>query len=213
MHCRLSHENLPFRLFLTEPKGIKAREVIDIGVHTGTPQLYDAFPEAHFYLVDPQNDAEQILETAPKKYSFLNVAVGARPGKLLFKESGEKSSFLERTSLTAESNFVERKVNVLTLDQIIDCKCTSNEIGVKIDSEGYEIEILHGLVENLSRISFIIAEISVRKRFVGGYNFNEAILAFESKGFALFNILNSPRPYGPKYFDVIFLKKDHIAFS
>src|ERR1700761_3681850 len=74
---------------------LEADEIVDVGVHKGTPFLYEAFPDCRFLLVDPQAGAEQRLECRPAAYKFLNVALGRAEGEAILNEAGSVSSLLD----------------------------------------------------------------------------------------------------------------------
>ena len=44
------------------------RTVVDVGADRGTPQLYDAFPEAYHFLVEPLTEYESNLRKALEPY-------------------------------------------------------------------------------------------------------------------------------------------------
>ena len=96
---------------------------------------------------------------------------------------------------------------VETLDDIIQKHCTSRRIGIKIDTEGHEREVVAGLNADLDRVQFIIAETSVRRRFENGYQFSELVVDLADKGFKLLNFLNRPTPR-PLFYDCLFVRAD-----
>ena len=65
---------------------IIADEVVDVGVRAGTPSLYQSFPAAKFFLVDPQKGGESLLEERPQNFEFLNIGLGSVPGKCILNE-------------------------------------------------------------------------------------------------------------------------------
>ena len=64
--------------------GLKPDVVLDIGVDTGTPSLYAAFPNAHFVLVDPRAECRAVLGDAgtPPNTVFFETALGSKTGTL-----------------------------------------------------------------------------------------------------------------------------------
>jgi FkbM family methyltransferase len=189
-------------------------EVLDIGVRKGTPFLYNSFPDATFFLIDPQEGGEADLRIRPKTFRFLNVAVGREAGKLTIHEheEGAKSSLLERTSLTQGQIRKSYTVPVQTIDEIIRNNCKSDRIGIKLDTEGYELEAILGFNATCERVRFLIAEVSVKDRFVNGYTFGELIAALMQRGFRFYNILNPARRKAPLFYDCIFFRHDDLLF-
>ena len=148
--------------------------VFDVGVDTGTPFLYQAFPEAHFVLIDPRKEAEVTLKSpdAPAKGSFHLLALGAKAGEMTlnipFSEKGEHgamASLRQRQGYLADKiEWIEtRQVTVERLDTI--AAAYPGRVGLKIDTEGFEDEVLAGAPETLARCDFVILEMSLTRRF------------------------------------------------
>jgi len=203
------------RVYPPNPRGMLLKlafdvdEIFDVGVRFGTKWLYDAFPEKQFFLVDPQPEGERLLTYKPRHFEFVNVGVGAAPGflKLIEHDNGVYSGFLKRTSLTAKPVKQEIEVPVQTIDEIFTRFSSSNRIGLKIDTEGFEFEALRGMNEAANKIKFVVAEVSVRKRFEGGYNFSELVALLLSKGFVFLTFLNRPSVL-PRFYDCLFVPED-----
>lgn len=193
--------------------------VIDVGVDYGTPWLYDLYPDAKFILIDPQRDAEKQLQEKPRHYVYVNKAVGAEKGKLKLeqKRNRAKSTLMQSTPLTSKKIGAkvtdQYEVEVTTLDSIIDDLKIEGEIGLKIDTEGYEIEVIKGLDKHKDKVSFIMAEVSVRDRFYNSYNFSELVSEFYTRGFRFYNIANPASLKAPRFYDCIFLRHDDDLFK
>ena len=204
----MDFDEISFLQQIVNRNKIKANEVIDVGVRAGTPSLYRAFPKADFLLVDPQKGGDALLQEKPLKYEFLNVGLGSSFGTAVLNEQGGKSSVLDRTSVTAGKIEEKYEFEVVTLDSVINEKMHTSSIGIKIDTEGYELEVIKGLNDNVDRISFIIAEASVRKRFLDSYSFDEFIMAMKDRGFLFYTIVSRPNQK-PFHHDVLFLPASH----
>lgn len=182
--------------------------IIDVGVGHGTAELYDAFPNCRFVLVDPQREAASLLRCKPAKYIFVNKGLAASPGTLVLKEQEVgKTTFLQRTPLTQSPTLAEYEVQVTTLDELLDSLEFQGPIGIKIDTEGYDLEVIKGLNRYWSVVQFVICEASVRRRFVGSYQMSELVSHMLSQGFLFFNFLN-PASVRPRYYDILFVPRE-----
>ena len=189
-------------------------EVIDVGVHAGTKWLYQGFPDSKFVLVEPIPGGEELLECQPRDYTYVNCGLGAEPGRLtLNRYNNEKlDSFLEMRHFTDEVSerrqLTERvEVPVRTLDEIIEEHCTSDNIGIKIDTEGFELDVVKGLDRQKERVTFIIAETSVVRRHQDSYQFSDLVSELHAKGFYFLNVMNQPKKV-MQFYDVIFVRKE-----
>jgi len=188
--------------------------VIDVGVRWGTPWLYEVFADVPFVLVDPQEGGAALLTSRPKAFVFVNKAAGRAPGRLTFHEQGAMSTFLTRTRLTEVPTRKSHEAEIATLDDLIDVHLpAARRIGLKIDTEGFELDVIAGLDRHLSRIDFVVSEASVLNRFEDSYNFSELVTEFWRKGLRFYNLLGEPGTRAPRVHDCIFLQANDPAFD
>lgn len=187
--------------------------VIDVGVRRGTPWLYEVYAGVPFVLVDPQEGGEALLEARPSRYVFVNKAAGRACQTRMLNEQGAMSTFLTRAPLTHVPTRKRHEAEIVPLDDIIDAHAPdARRIGLKLDTEGFEIEVLAGLERHVDRIDFIISEASVLNRFENQHNFSELVGAMWQKDFRFYNILNEAGLKAPRVYDCLFLRKDDAAF-
>jgi len=179
--------------------GLDPRTVVDIGVGPGTPQLYAAFPQAHHFLVEPLAEFEPELQEILRTYrgGYCLTAVGAEAGTARIHvepDQPTKSSIHSRTALTTTGSEVEpRTIPVATLDQLARDHDLRPPYGLKIDTEGFELQVIRGATRFLEEAQFVIAEVSVSRRFEGSYDFAEFIAAMAERRFRLCDVLAAPR--------------------
>ena len=187
--------------------GTNPRTVVDVGVGRGTPQLYEAFPEAFQVLVEPLKEHEPRLKRILKRYEgeYFLTAVGSsnREATLIVEPTkNQMSSFHERTATTSTGDPTEkRKVPVITLDTLAEQHNLRPPFGLKIDTEGFELEVVQGATDFLRNTQFVIAEVSVTERFVGSYSFPAFTEAMTRNGFFLWDIVHAHE----RYVDAVFL--------
>src|SRR6201994_463308 len=77
-----------FGLFFKHLKslGFDFRTVIDVGVAFGTPPIYEAFPRARYFLVEPVAECRPVLEKLKQRLNaeYFLVAAGAENGEVTF---------------------------------------------------------------------------------------------------------------------------------
>lgn len=179
--------------------GLRPRTLIDVGVGHGTPHLYDAFPDARLVLVEPLAEfapaVARILARRPGVH--VAAAAGAASGtRTVHVEPRflERSSFFDRHALEVTGDRREaRTLPVRTLDAIVAEHAPPGPFGLKIDTEGAELDVIRGATETLRATEFVIAEVSVLPRFAGSYAFADFVAAMADAGFGAFDVLGVGR--------------------
>jgi FkbM family methyltransferase len=185
--------------------GMNPRTVVDVGVGRGTPQLYEAFPTSFQVLIEPLKEHEPDLQNILKQYEgrYFLTAVGSsnRRSTITVEPRPHMSSFLERTAKTSTGDPTDkREVPVTTLDTLMEEHNLQPPFGLKIDTEGFELEAIKGAPKFLRKTQFVIAEVSITKRFVGGYSFSEFTEAMNRNGFFLWDLMTIRR----RFVDAVF---------
>ena len=207
------HKTRPYYL---QTYGFQPATVFDVGVFDGTPWLYDSFPEAHFVLVDPQGD---LPGPRPAKGDFHAVALGAEAGTQTLTipetkpgQGGAMASLLNRRDSLAQS-FVDaetRSVPVTTLDALAAGHV--GPFGLKIDTEGFEAQVLAGATETLAQTDFVILELSLTRRFDGVDPPSAAIATLAAHGLELRDVLaiadGPTKRSQPRHMDLLFARWD-----
>lgn len=190
--------------------------VVDVGVSNGSDFLYSLFPTTKTLLIDPLPDFEEKIRAKfDGKYDFdyFHCAAGREPGEATLRiqsDNASKSTLANPTRMQGQNTEKEVTVPVKTLDAITDNY--PGKIGLKIDTEGFEMEVLGGAIETLKRTEFVLAEVSVKERYVGGYRFSDVIAFMREHGFEIIDMLN-PVWRVHMFWDCLFIKADSPLFS
>lgn len=179
------------------PRFIQPHGVIDIGVGEGTPALYKAFPldRLPYLLVeaDPyfRDSLQEFARTSGAKIEFSFCGKESGTVELHTGENHHRSSLF-----TPEKWSLSNKVSVPVerLDTIVGKNTFPSEnLLIKIDTEGAEMDVLSGAGNVLRSASAVILETSVRPRYKeeeGKDPFGEIVSFMHDKGFRVFDILS-----------------------
>ncbi len=190
--------------------------VVDVGVSRGSDFLYELFPKTKTILIDPLPGYEEIVNKkfgTKYDFDFFHCAVGAEPGKAMLKiqsDNASKSTLGNPTTMQGQHTEKEVEVEVRTVDDIVSKY--RGKIGLKIDTEGHEFEVLKGSKEALKRTEFVLAEVSIKKRYWGGYRFSDIVAFMAENGFEIIDMLN-PIWRVHMHWDCLFIKKDSPLFA
>ncbi|WP_172299339.1 FkbM family methyltransferase [Pseudoruegeria sp. HB172150] len=195
--------------------GFRPDIVVDVGVYRGTDWLYSAYGDADFLLVDPLAETEALVAArAPADYEFLPVALGEAEGELVLNVprtktgGGNLAGFHARidVSRTWYSEAEPRVVPVRTLDAVM--RDRPGSVGLKIDTEGHEVAVLAGAKETLKRCLFVVAEVSVSRRFADTPLPSALIARLAAAGLELRDVIDMAPPEGdlPRHMDLLFTR-------
>ena len=170
---------------------------IDVGVGAeGTPDLYEKFCEKKLVLIDPLDEAEKFYKENMQDTDaiFFKTALGDSACSLQInvEENIGRSTILDVSEINFEGNPIEqREIPVNTLDEILKDH-QLGKIGIKIDTEGYELNVILGSKKTLLSTKFVIAEVRHNhESFKGVYKLHEFISEMHSNGFVLTMILTA----------------------
>ncbi len=122
-------------------------------------------------------------------------ALGAKAGLLRIDVNQETPTSSTMSGFSREHSPIIRSGRIATIDsQLVQVK-TLDEFGpfqppilLKIDVEGFEMEVLRGAAETLARTDVLITEVSVAKRHTNDVSFGTFVAFVESLGFELFDL-------------------------
>ncbi|GJG88460.1 hypothetical protein tb265_36410 [Gemmatimonadetes bacterium T265] len=179
--------------------GARPGTIIDVGVGNGTPQLYEAFPDAYLALVEPLAEFGPAIASilARRPGVLFPTAVGAVDEErdvFVERHDAQRTSFYTRHALEPARDVVSRRrIPVTTLDSLVRGRGLPTPFLLKIDAEGAELDVIRGAAETLRDTEFVVAEVSVLDRFAGGHTFADFVAAMAEAGFAARDILGIGR--------------------
>jgi FkbM family methyltransferase len=201
-----------FALGRLKAQGFLPRTVFDIGVARGTPELYDAYPEARYYLIDPTRESLPYMQALARRLdaAVLNIALGETEGE---SEIGVRpndingATFYEEIGPLRESH--RYPVTVRRFDQAIGA--FERPALCKIDVQGAEMSVLRGMGMRIHELDAIIVEASLIATIRDAPEIDDIIGFCKAQGFVLYDVLGGgrrPLDGALAQLDLLFVKQD-----
>lgn len=192
--------------------------IFDVGAFSGdlTLRAMEIFNEAHFYMIEPQPQKQAKLSELERKFknvTYIPTIAGALDDdevEFIIQKTG--SSVYEQVF---EGRTPKQKINLKTktLDTIAQDKKLSGEFFIKLDVQGYEIEVLKGAKSILSHTNVVLLESSLFNYNLNAPLIDEVIIIsfMKNQGFILFDIAEFIRKNDDQVLnqvDLIFCKEN-----
>lgn len=194
--------------------GFNPKNIIDIGAYEGNwaTDIQRIFPEASILMIEGQDGKKPILLEKIKSLTnaTLKIALlGAEVKDVKFNIYESASSVFTEDN---ETNATEEFLKLSLLDDVV--KNTPFEMAdlIKIDTQGYELEILKGGKNAFLNAQCVLLEVSLLGIYKDAPLVAEVIAYMKDNGFVLYDICSiMRRPFDKALFqsDFMFLREDH----
>jgi FkbM family methyltransferase len=184
-------------------KHLKIDLLFDIGANVGqyAKKMRNLGYNKKIISFEPLNaDFEILKRTASRDKCWIvnNYALGDEDtvGFINISGSSDNSSILNMLPKHSESKaglsyIAKQEIEIKKLDNIFSSFVEGeNRVMLKIDTQGYEKNVIDGALESLKRISVIQLEMSLVPLYEGEMLLPEMIKYIENKGFQLFSLEN-----------------------
>lgn len=185
--------------------------IVDDGVAEGTGELQDNFPKSRFLWIEPLKEFEHFLKKLSKKLNgqYIIAAAGSFNGFSIIQVDPDLfgSSLLYEES----DSYKKRETKVIRLDDLIDEYNLKSDILLKVDVQGYELEVLEGAQELLQNCEIVILELTFIRNVKGIPEFYDVIDYMKKRNYVVYDILSGiNRPYDNALFqrDFLFVKEN-----
>ncbi len=194
--------------------GFDPKHILDIGAYEGNwaAELHDIFPAAKILMIEGQKSKKTLIEERTKHIPNSTIEIALLGAK---EEDVEFNMYESASSVYKEDNETNAKVESIKL-QLLDNVVTKHSFEqvdlIKIDTQGYELEILKGGISVLKSAQFVLLEVSLLGIYKNAPLVDEVILFMKSNNFLLYDICTlMRRPYDNAVFqsDFLFVKADH----
>jgi len=166
--------------------GIQFNNIIDVGCYKGswTSKVKLIYPDANYYLIDPNNIYEEKIKTLG---IFYQEVVGQQKEEREFNFSENELEETGNSLYEENSNIQFNKKTVMVKplkdivpDQIYDL--------IKMDVQGAELEIMEGSLELFQKTKFVQLECPIHHNNKGAPKFEHYINYMANSNFKVFDI-------------------------
>jgi FkbM family methyltransferase len=197
--------------------GFQPNYCLDIGAYEGmwTQEFKAIFPLCAILMVEGQLEKEPILiktKTLYKDVDYQISLLGATESIVSFNKYETASSILDEHNIT-NAKIENRKLTLL--DKLTEQAKFKPDF-IKIDTQGYELEILKGGENTLASAEFVLLEVSFLDIYIDCPLVSDVLSYMDSKGFVVYDICTlMKRPFDKALFqsDFLFVKKNSIFRS
>jgi FkbM family methyltransferase len=205
-------------------KKISLHTIFDVGANTGQTavKFSQSYPGAKIYSFEPISSTFQKLVENTKKYPAIickNIAFGDRIERMevnVFDEKDSELNSLVSTNMNRDTRSPTETIYVTTIDEFL----TQNNIPgidlLKIDTEGFEINVLNGATETLrqNKIKLIYVEVGldnqVNKRHQNFVDIQNYLTQHNFVFFGFYEIAHSLLPARFHFSNALYVHANHI---
>lgn len=195
-----------------EKAGYIPKVVYDIGAYQGywTKDFLDIFPGATIYMFEAQEKKEIYLKNMTESNSNIHYSIallGARDGEEVRFVEDETGSQVMQDYITGD----EKNRKTSSLDTLVENNKWPLPGFLKLDVQGFELEVLKGGGDVLQAAEFCLLEVTLLDLGGGGPLLVEVVNYMQQQGFQAYDISQFiRRPYDKALWqlDMLFAKKD-----
>jgi FkbM family methyltransferase len=199
--------------------------VIDVGANIGqfAVTAHCANPQTRVFCFEPLAGCVERLRALAKDYPRLTIfdhGLGSQAAEFEINVASNlgSSSILDFTDLQLETYpgvtvVGKETIRVDTLDAVATSEMTQGRTLLKMDVQGFELEVLKGAVSTLEQVEAVYLEASFLPLYADQPLASELIVWLDGHGFGLAAIYNVDSGAGstPSQADCLFLRKQEIA--
>lgn len=195
--------------------GFQPKIILDIGAYHGewTTEVKKVYPYSQILMIEANPEKKKILETMCRKYKNIEFEIsllGSKSGQIkIFNILETASSALEELNETKG-----RKIELLmfTLSEILKKRKIDKVDFIKLDVQGFELEILKGAENYLENCEVILLEVSFLALHKDCPLLFDVVNYMDKFNFYAYDIcsVSARRPFDRALWqtDLIFVKKD-----
>jgi FkbM family methyltransferase len=219
----LGYAHIEKAIKLSKEIKLNAGIIIDVGGADGTtPKIFSiAFPNYKIYVFEPLRENYSLIQKELKQFPnliLINKAVGSTSKRgMINKTKRITSSSMYQPIIEPHSELFSdiltvagtEEVDITTLDESIP---QNEPISIlKLDVQGYELEVLKGAAAVIERTGIIVLEMNNHNNYQGAPKYYDVDEHLRSKNFILYDTFPSTKDRGQlKEWDSIYIRNDLI---
>ena len=195
---------------------------VNVGFAYGSDHIFQNISPKKVVCIDPLPESLLHMKSFEKKYKkknknvdikLFNIALGDKKSKGFISVHDEDltgGTFLEQEVPSGTGNIKKFEVNIKPFDAL-GVKTEGISL-LKIDAQGYELKILKGMQNTISKFEFIIVETRLIETLKSSGTFKDLFLLMSDYNFELLDILSlnrRPLDNATTEIDVAFCKKNN----
>ncbi|MDB5809263.1 MAG: methyltransferase FkbM family [Betaproteobacteria bacterium] len=191
-------------------RGFTPRTIVDVGAFEAgwSRMARQIWPDARLFMIEPNNAKTKLLRKAATE---LNATLMS---ELLGAEDGQEVPFYvmeSGSSILAERSGVQRSVEarcLRTLDALLPDIAAPGLL--KIDAQGYELQILRGASRILPEFEAVLLEVAIIEINEGAPLLHDVVTFMKTQGFVAYDILEihrRPLDTALNQVDIIFIRE------
>lgn len=207
----MRHLDMHMRLRHMAKIGFAPGVIVDVGASDGTWSRMAAaiWPRARIVAFEPRESKRAELETARRElpnFSYHICCLGARSGPVSYSDAGNQ------TSLYAQHGAERQTVDMRLLDELLAAGVVPQPDLLKLDVQGYELEVLAGGETAISGVQGVLAEVSFYDFQPSMPTADDVIAYLRQRGLVVYDVmglLRQPEDDALGQMDLMFLRSDH----
>lgn len=196
--------------------GFSPRVAIDVGAYQGewTRLFTSIFPGTTVLMIEPQQEQEKLLQAVLHKSPLCQyrlALLGRTPGQRVDFDLNASSSKVRANGVSSQGPY--RQMETQTLDIITAGTQFESPQVIKLDVQGYELEVLLGGSRALSFAEVVVMEVSAIGLIPQAPSFYDVVAFMHEHGFRLYDIctlIRRPIDMALWQVDVIFVKRTSL---
>jgi FkbM family methyltransferase len=198
--------------------GYRPGLIVDVGAHKGDWALLAAevFPQASIIMVEADSEREPQLRAVAAALGSRGrlhlTLLGPEPkADVVFHSMGMGSSVLEELTSTPR---LQKHLPMQTLDALLADAAPpeGSSLLLKLDVQGYELEVLRGGVRTLAAADVLVSEVSLLPYNRDAPLMVEVLAYLDQNGFAPYDLAGTVRRFEDAALyqgDMVFARKEH----